>query len=105
MSTEVESFIEHFGKKGMKWGVRRQKRLARAQRVATGKSSKGETAAFLLTDTSRASVKRNKGVAGAAASRVRELKGRKERIQKGEAKVKDMLALYGGDRLWITGKA
>jgi t-SNARE complex subunit (syntaxin) len=101
---EVDEFIEHYGKKGMKWGQRNQKRLERANRVAGGTASKKEAAAFFLTDTSRYSVRKNKGIKGAAASRARELQGRKDRILKGEATVKDILALYGGDRLRITGK-
>jgi hypothetical protein len=104
MIVEEATYLEHFGKKGMKWGKRNQSRLERANRVASGKASKGEKAAFYLTDTSRSSVKRNKGLEGAAASRVRELQGRKDRIKKGEATVKDFLALKGGDKLWITGK-
>lgn len=40
---EVEEFLEHYGKKGMHWGIRGtrrvQKRLDRTQRIATGKAS------------------------------------------------------------------
>ena len=104
MIIDDEVYLEHYGKKGMKWGTRNQKRLDRANRVASGKASKGEKTAFFLTDTSRSSVKRNKGITGAAASRARELQGRKERIKKGQATAKDFLALKGGDRLWISGK-
>lgn len=97
--------LAHYGVKGMKWGVRRENRLNRARRVASGTASRREKFAFSLTDTSKSSVKRNKDLKGAAASRVRELEARKARIQKGEARVKDLIALYGGDRLWISGKA
>lgn len=105
MIIEEDEFLEHYGKKGMKWGTRNQKRLDRANRVASGTASRGEKTAFALTDTSKHSIKKNKGLKGAAASRARELQGRKDRIEKGEATVKDMLALLGGDRLRITGKA
>lgn len=98
-------FLEHFGTKGMKWGVRKERRLDRAKRVASGNAGRADVARFIMTDTSKASVKRNKGIQGAAASRVRELEGRKARIEMGRATVKDYLALHGGDRLWITGKA
>ncbi len=95
----------HYGKKGMKWGVRNEKRLQRAVRVGSGTATRKERVAFSQVDTSSLSVIRNKSLEGAAQSRARELQGRKDRIQKGEATVKDFLALHGGDRLLITGKA
>lgn len=97
--------LAHFGVKGMKWGVRRQSRLDRVSRVANGTASKLDKARVAYTDVSVASLTRNKGLRGAAASRQRELEGRKQRILKGEATTKDLLALHGGDKLWITGKA
>lgn len=105
MRIHEATYLEHFGIKGQKWGIRNQKRLNRAKRVAKGKASKKEVASFLLTDTSSTSVRRNKGIKGAAASRVRELQNRKDRIKKGEATVKDFLALHEGDRLVILGRA
>ncbi len=104
MIVDEKAYLEHYGKKGMQWGKRNQRRLDTAKRVASGVATKGEKRAFYLTDTSRSSVKRNKGIEGAAASRARELQGRKDRIKKGEATVRDLLALKGGDKLWITGK-
>lgn len=32
------------------------------------------------------------------------LQARKDRITKGEATVKDFIALHGGEKLWDTGK-
>lgn len=100
----VDVFLEHVGVKGMKWGKRNQSRLDRANRVASGTASGKDKTVFFLTDTSKSSIKRNKGLTGAGASRARELQGRKDRIKKGEQTVKDLIALSGGDKLWITGK-
>lgn len=99
---EVDDFLEHVGVKGMKWGVRRQKRLDRLNRVAKGKSTRGERARVLLTETSNLSLGRHGGLQGAAANRAKQLAARKKRIQKGQATVKDLLALHGADRLVIA---
>lgn len=104
MIVDEEAFLEHYGKKGMKWGIRNERRLQRAKRVASGKGSKLDKVGFALTDTSTVSIGRHGSVKGAAKSRVRELQGRKRRMNRGTAGAKDILALLGGDRLWITGK-
>ncbi len=101
---DIDAVLEHAGVKGMKWGVRREKRLQRATRVADGTASTKDKAGFFLTDTSKSAMNRNGGMAGAAAVRAKELSGRKERITSGNAKVSDAVALLGGDRLWISGK-
>jgi hypothetical protein len=104
MLIDEEVYLEHYGVLGMKWGVRKDRRLQRAERVASGKASRGERVRFALTDTSAASVRRNKGLEGAAANRARELSARKERIQAGKTTVRDIIALSGGDRLMVLGR-
>lgn len=103
MTDTAEDFLEHYGVKGMKWGVRRDRRLSRARRVARGTASKKDKTIFALTDTSAKSIKKNDGLAGAARVRANELARRKKRINEGRATVKDLIALNGGDRLLITG--
>ncbi len=102
---QIDDFLEHFGVKGMKWGKRNQKRLARANRVGKGTASKGDKAIFALTDTSANSISRNKGLQGAGKIRAKELGRRKARIEAGKAGVRDYIALKGGDKLFITGSA
>lgn len=65
-------YLAHFGVKGMRWGVRRERRLQRANRVASGTASKRDRIGFSLTDTSNASVIRNKGLQGAASVRAKD---------------------------------
>lgn len=95
--------LAHFGVKGMKWGTRRQKRLDRVSRVASGKGSFTDKVRVFSTETSPASFAYNGGLKGAAASRKRELAARKKRIQAGKASVADFLALHGGDKMFISG--
>lgn len=100
-----EEWLAHFGVKGMKWGVRRQQRLDRLNRVAEGKGSFRDKAKVLLTETSQASLARNHGLKGAARARAQGLDARKKRIEAGQAKVSDLLALHGGDKIFIVAKA
>lgn len=100
----TDDFLAHYGVKGMKWGVRSQKRLDRLNRVASGTASRREKTQVMLTETSEVSRIRNKGLEGAAKTRADQLKARKERIQKGEGTVRDLLALHGGDRIFIVKK-
>jgi hypothetical protein len=95
---DVDELI-HYGKKGMRWGVRQQYRLDRANAVAKGTASRATKARFAITETSGLSIARGGGVKGAAASKAKQLGARKERIERGDATVKDLLANYGGDRL------
>lgn len=96
--------LAHVGVKGMKWGKRRQRRLDRVARVASGTGSVSDKVRVFGTEVSAASSSRNGGFKGAVASRQRELEGRKKRIEAGQGTVKDLLALHGGDKMWITGK-
>lgn len=98
----LDDVLEHFGKKGMKWGVRRQKDLDRITRVASGHGSKLDKINVGLTRVSSANVRKQKGLQGAAKVKVRELEVRKARILKGKATVGDLLAIHGGDRIVDT---
>ena len=97
--------LAHYGVKGMKWGHRRrQERIARVDRVASGKAGLGEKARFLLTETSAKSLRVNNGISGAAKVQAANLRAVDKRLARGDATVKDIVMRYGGDRIIITGK-
>ena len=98
LDEDVE-FLEHFGKKGMRWGVRNEVRLERAKAVASGTANKLETVRFASTDTSSRVIKRTGSVQAAAKLRESQLQARKDRVIAGKGTAKDFLALHGGDRL------
>jgi hypothetical protein len=96
----LDDVLEHHGVKGMKWGVRRENRLALARRVASGNSSGFERTRFALGQVSAVSVSNAGGdIRKAAAGKANELEARKARIQRGEGTVKDLIALHGGDKV------
>lgn len=94
---EVDEFIEHFGKKGMKWGVRNQRRLDRARRVAKGRGSLGDEIR-VLGRQSVTSLIRGKGLQGAASRDVMKLEAARKRIKAGKASTRDYLNRHG----WMT---
>ena len=68
MTTDIEvgEFLEHFGVKGMKWGVRNSERTAR---VASGNGSTGDKVRK-VAGSSAVDLIRGKGVQGAAKIQV-----------------------------------
>jgi hypothetical protein len=94
---EVEDFIEHFGKKGMKWGVRNQRRLDIARRVSKGTGSMSDSIRSFGRQ-SVISLIRGKGLRGAAARDVLKLQAAKARIKTGKATTRDLINKRG----WMT---
>lgn len=98
-----DTLLEHFGVRGMRWGVRRENRIARLERVGSGKGSTMDKVRVGLSDTTAAAVARNHGFKNAAANKAANLRIRDARVANGHATVKDHLARHGGDRIFDTG--
>lgn len=87
--------LAHFGKKGMKWGVRkgyveRQNQIGQRElRVASGQGTK--------IDKLATGVLQPKSVVGKRAIKRID---HAERIQSGQATTKDLLKLYGGANIY-----
>lgn len=101
LQQDVE-FLEHFGKKGMRWGVHQQTRLDASNRVAKGEAMPGDKG-LVLGKQSALSLIRNKGLKGAAAKDAAKLQAMKDRVESGQASTKDMLSRYGGMQLFNLG--
>lgn len=88
MIIDSENFVEHYGRKGMRWGIRKnyadkQSNLAdRLDRVASGKA----------TAADRLLVTPSKKIAARQSEKIRD---QVSRIERGEATVRDMLSIYG----------
>lgn len=116
-----EDVIEHYGVKGMKWGVRKERRANKLKRTATqkkenkarrkaGKETKpgkkvgvGERARSFydtsLTPTTFKDLVKTRSINEAQLSKADRILGRIERRKRGEASVKDNLAFYANHRL------
>lgn len=101
MIVDEDKFLEHYGKKGMKWGVRKvyaektQKKIDRFERVDKGTANKRDrfrSAAQTSGLEKAVAANRGQSVAGMKA---KALKEHIDRIEKGEARSIDMMAMYG----------
>lgn len=82
----------------MRWGVRRQRRLARLTRVGAGQGSMRDHLTVLRgVNIARMIVKG--GYKRGVRSKVGALEGRKERIAIGETTVRDLLFHVGSKRM------
>jgi hypothetical protein len=77
--------LAHFGVKGMKWGVRKQRELEGNQRIASGKATRLQRTAFRL-NTPILELLANKGdIQKIAKGKAFMLQAQKERIESGNA--------------------
>lgn len=90
-------FLDHTGVKGMKWGVRRNKRAETLNRVGRGEGS-GKDKVKAALNVNAIDLIKGRGLQGAAARRGARVTARNDRVQKGEGSVKDMLVYYGSTR-------
>lgn len=103
MIIDEEAYLEHFGVKGMKWGVRRQRREARLRDIATGKSgAAGKATAFTgyfggptLPRLGPIDLIRGGGIRGAAYRKSLREAARSKRFKTGKARTSDYLVRYG----------
>lgn len=94
----TDEVLAHYGVAGMKWGVRKDKRLARLQRVGSGQGSKLDNLR-VLGGTSAANLIGNKGLKGAAKKKAENLAAHRDRLMKGEATAKDILKVAADFRV------
>lgn len=90
-----EYFLEHYGKKGMKWGVRQQNRLDSSRRVASGNARPGDKFAVAVYQSGASIVRSGGSLKRAAGRDVMKLEASKARIKKGEATTRDWLNKNG----------
>lgn len=90
----TDAFLAHFGVKGMKWGVRREKHLNSIKRTAEGYGSfKDKFVA--VNSVSAIDLVRGKGFQGALRMKISELEDRKARTAEGKRIAGDLLSDLG----------
>lgn len=93
--------LTHYGVKGMKWGVRKQRtgrlnvRASRLERVASGKGSVRDKATTIAGTTVYGAVKSRGSLKKDAARRAENLRGQERRLATGKTKTTDLLKAYG----------
>lgn len=95
---EVEDFLEHFGIRGMKWGVRRERRnqaLARASRPGAGIATKVRA----FREENIIDLVKGRGIRGGARIRRARLSGRAARIKAGKGSARDIIVHFGSTRV------
>lgn len=100
MNDDVEDFLlylEHAGVKGMKWGVRRERRRQTYVRGAVKVKEGGSRAAKVRTAVKLGPVDfiRGRGIVGGAKRKSARWGKQLERFDKGEATKTDLLKRYG----------
>ncbi len=89
-----ELALRHFGVKGMRWGVRKQKQLDRARSVAEGRAGFARKASYTL-GTSVPKLLINKGnIRKIAKEEQTALEAQKRRIELGKATTADKIDRY-----------
>ena len=97
--TEAQ-YLAHYGKKGMKWGVRNtakvQKRVDRIRRVASGTASKSDRRKAALLDVAAIDLIRGKGLRTGAQKTLDRNEATKKKIVGGKRKAYDILSPLNG---------
>jgi len=99
MIIDEEDYLEHFGKKGMKWGVRREFRLNATKRVATGKSTKWDKVIVTTGAIPPHRLLTQHGLQGAAKLTLKNVSARRERVLSGKHTINDILVHLGTQNL------
>jgi hypothetical protein len=98
MIIEEEDYLEHFGKKGMKWGTRREVRLQSLKKVGKGKGNWADKV-LAIGEIPLHRYATEDGFKGAAKLTGKFHEERRDRILKGEHTVKDLLIHAGNARI------
>ena len=98
---EDAEFLEHFGMKGMKWGVRRQRRAESTARVGRGEGGGASKLRAVGTAVSRHPIDILRGHANLAkTSKITATRqiSRNKRVQSGHGSAMDIIKYYGSTR-------
>lgn len=101
---DLEDVVEHFGVKGMRWGVRRTRNVQKRsidplKRVASGEGSKRDKAKVALRNYTIGDLAKGRSLKKSAARRVDIIKKNQDKVNAGQDRVRNVLALTAGVRI------
>ena len=106
---QTDAFLEHYGVRGMQWGVRRTRRTQRLARAAAADSSAASRARAvgigglgvvrLRGRVGPIDLVKGGGIRGGAARKVDRVLAREQRIKTGKATTSDILMRVGSTRV------
>lgn len=94
----VEDFLEHVGVKGMKWGVRRERRN-QARFRAGQKGGPKVSKVRALGSVNLYDIARGRGITGGAQRKALRVQGQLDRFDAGQATTMDVIKRYGSTRV------
>ena len=99
MSFDMDAFLDHHGIKGMKWGVRRERRQAALVRAGT---KGGPVSSRIRGATGRLGVVdlvRGRGIRGGLERKSKRVGAQLERHKAGKSTAMDLIKRYGSTRI------
>lgn len=97
-SQDISKYIEHHGVAGMKWGVRRTRRLQALQRAGT-KGGPKISKVRALANVGPVDLIKGRGITGGAHRKAVRIKGQLGRHKAGKATTVDLVKRYGSTRV------
>lgn len=101
MTDIVDDILAHYGKKGMKWGIRTvhagkvKKRTDRLDRVASGTANRRDRVRVAAATSGVQKVQAARRGQSVAAMKSQDYKDHVRRLETGEAKARDLILQYG----------
>lgn len=103
MIIDEEAYLEHFGVKGMKWGVRRERRVQALERAAKkGGPVISKVRAFPIWGPGAIGpidFAVGRGIRGGSARKARRIRGQLKRRNQGKSTALDIIKRYGSTRV------
>lgn len=94
---EIDTYLEHYGVKGMKWGVRRERRASTFNRARQKDGPRVSKVKAGLT-TGPIDLVKGRGFRGGAERKYQRLTSRNARVQSGKSSAMDKLKYYGSQQ-------
>lgn len=98
MIIDEEEYLAHYGIPGMKWGVRRERRIQSLDRAIRGEGGVA-TKARALSKLTPVDLVKGRGIRGGSQRKAARNRARNARVQAGQGRLRDNAVYYGSTRV------